>query len=81
MIMRILGIAAVLALIAAPAYANNCPLSMGAIDAALAGGHGLGDNQLADVKALRAEGEELHNSGKHAESVATLAKAMKLLGI
>ena len=49
MIMRNRGIAAVIALIATPAHADNCPFSMAAIDAALAGGHGLSDNRLADV--------------------------------
>jgi hypothetical protein len=30
---------------------------------------------------LRAQGESLHNAGKHDESAVTLAKAKKLLGI
>ncbi|GJB18223.1 hypothetical protein KAM364_01350 [Aeromonas caviae] len=37
--------------------------------------------QLAEVKQLRADGETLHNAGKHQESVDTLAKAMAILGI
>lgn len=38
-------------------------------------------DQLADVKKFRAEGEALHKAGRHQESVDTLAKAMKILGI
>lgn len=30
---------------------------------------------------MRADGEALHNAGKHQESVDTLAKAMAILGI
>ncbi len=30
---------------------------------------------------LRADGEKLHNDGKHSESMATLGKAKKMLGI
>jgi hypothetical protein len=33
------------------------------------------------VKKLRAEGEQLHKAGKHSESMATLGKAKKMLGI
>jgi hypothetical protein len=36
---------------------------------------------MTEVKSLRAKGEELHKAGKHGESVDTLAKAMKILGI
>jgi hypothetical protein len=34
-----------------------------------------------DVKKFRADGEALHKAGKHQESIDTLAKAMKILGI
>ena len=37
--------------------------------------------QLAEVQKYRAEGEALHKAGKHQESVDTLAKAKKILGI
>jgi hypothetical protein len=37
--------------------------------------------QLAEVKKLRAEGETLHKAGKHQESMDTLAKAKKIMGI
>lgn len=63
------------------AFAMHCPLDMKKIDAALATGPDLSEQQLARVKTLRAEGEALHNAGKHQESVDTLAQAMQILGI
>jgi hypothetical protein len=41
----------------------------------------LSEADMAEVKRLRAEGEELHAAGKHAESEEALAQAQKLLGI
>ena len=66
---------------AGPAVAFHCPRDMAAIDAALAENPALTAEQRAEVTKLRAEGEQLHNSGKHQESVDTLAKAMEILGI
>ena len=37
--------------------------------------------KLAEVKKYRAEGETLHKAGKHQESLDTLMKAEKILGI
>jgi hypothetical protein len=54
---------------------------MKAIDAALAKDPKLSAEQMADVKKYRADGEKLHKEGKHSESVETLAKAEKILGI
>jgi cytochrome c len=51
------------------------------IDAALGKNPKLSAQQAADVKKFRADGETLHKAGKHQESVDTLAKAMKILGI
>ena len=34
-----------------------------------------------EMKKLRAEGEQLHKSGKHAESMAALGKAKGILGL
>ena len=62
------------------ALAFHCPADMKAIDAAMSKAK-LSDTQSAEVKKLRAEGETLHKAGKHQESVDTLAKAKKLLGI
>lgn len=74
-------VAAALLGIAGGAFAMHCPMDMKKIDEALAKQPNLNAQQLAEVKKLRAEGEKLHNAGKHQESVDTLAKAMKILGI
>ncbi len=74
-----LAVAALLA--AAPVLAFHCPADMARIDAALAKNPQLSAVQLDEVKKQRAEGEALHKAGKHQESVDTLAKAMKTLGI
>lgn len=73
--------ATVLSLAAGVASANHCPMDMKAIDAALAKNPSLSAADMDMVRKLRAEGETLHKAGKHAESVETLGKAMKLLGI
>ncbi len=69
------------ALLALPAHAFQCPADVAKIDAALKAGPDISAQQRAEVKKLRDEGERLHKSGRHAESVATLAKAKKILGI
>ncbi|MDF2412589.1 hypothetical protein [Aeromonas sp. 1HA1] len=66
-------------LFAGSALAFHCPADMKKIDDALAAGPALSAEQLAEVKQLRAEGETLHNAGKHQASVDTLAKALALL--
>lgn len=78
---RSLFAAAALALAAGTASANHCPADMKAIDAALAKKPSLTTAQLEEVTKLRAEGEALHKSGKHKESVESLGKAMKILGL
>jgi len=70
-----------LVLASSGAYAFHCPMDMKKIDAALAKHPQLTAAQMAEVKKDRAEGEALHKAGKHQESVDTLAKAMKILGI
>ncbi len=70
-----------LLLASASAFAMHCPADMKKIDAALSKKPALSAAQMAEVKKLRAEGETLHKAGKHQESVDTLGKAMKLLGI
>ena len=62
------------------AIAHNCPNEWKAIDAALPKAK-LDSKQMAEVKKLRAEGEQLHKAGKHSESMATLGKAKKILKI
>jgi len=51
------------------------------IDDALAKDPKLTTAQLDEVKKYRAEGEALHKAGKHQESIDTLEKAEKILGI
>jgi hypothetical protein len=65
---------------ACTAWAHNCPNEVKAIDAALPKAK-LDAKQAAEVKKLRDEGEQLHKSGKHAESMAALGKAKGILGI
>lgn len=77
---RLMLAAAALAF-ATGALANHCPLDMKAIDEALAKHPSLSAEQMAEVKKYRAEGEALHKAGKHQQSVDTLAKAKKILGI
>ena len=74
-------IAAVMFAVAGSAFAMHCPLDMKKIDEALAKKPSISAEKLAEVKKLRADGEALHNAGKHQESVDTLAKAMAILGI
>lgn len=70
-----------LAFASTAAFAFHCPKDMKAIDEALAKNPKLSAEQMAEVKKARADGEALHKAGKHQESVDTLAKAMKILGI
>ena len=74
--------AAVVALLlwTSTAFAHNCPNEMKAIDAALPKAK-LDAKQTAEVKKLRADGEQLHKDGKHNESMAALGKAKGILGI
>ena len=78
--MKLTALFAALALASSAAFAGNCPVQMKAIDAALPKAK-LDAKQAAEVKKLRAEGEQLHKAGKHSESMATLGKAKKMLGI
>jgi hypothetical protein len=70
-----------LMLASASSFAFHCPADMKKIDEALAKSPKLSVQQAADVKKFRADGEAFHKAGKHQESVDTLAKAMKILGI
>jgi hypothetical protein len=74
-------VAASLALASGTAFAFQCPKDMKQIDAALAKNPNLSAQQMADVKKYRAEGEALHKAKKHQESVDSLAKAKKILGM
>lgn len=77
---RMLFSATIVACLAGPAFAGQCPADMAQIDAAMETAQ-LSDADKAMVAELRAKGEELHNSGNHAESVETLGQAKVILGI
>lgn len=81
MFKRILAAVALTMLVSTPVFAFHCPADMAKIDAALAADPKLSPEQLEEVKALRAEGEALHNAGDHTQSVKVLAEAMTILGI
>ena len=78
---RLFLAAALTAGLASPALAGQCPVDMGKIDAALSANPQITAEQKAEVAKLRAEGEMLHKTGKHKESVETLAKAKDILGV
>ena len=78
--MKRIALSLILGFAASTAFAHNCPNEWKAIDAALPKAK-LDDKQMAEVKKLRAEGEQLHKDGKHSESMATLGKAKQILKI
>lgn len=76
-----LAIAAAMLAASTGAWAFHCPAEMKKIDEALAKQPNLSAEQMTEVKKLRADGEALHKAGKHQESLDTLGKAEKILGI
>ena len=78
---RTILVASLFALTSGVAYAGTCPKHMKAIDAELAKNPKLTAAQMDDVKKYRADGDKHHKEGKHSDSLATLAKAEKILGI
>jgi len=78
---RRIALAAATLFAAGTAFAFHCPQDMKKIDEAMAKNPPLTAAQVDEVKKYRAEGEALHKAGKHQESIDTLAKAEKILGI
>ena len=78
--MKRIALFAALALASSVAFAHSCPKEMKAIDAALPKAE-LTAAQKSEVAKLRAEGEQLHKDGKHAESMEALGKAKGILGV
>lgn len=68
------------ALLSAPLWAMHCPADMAQIDEILRSSPPSDAATLAKVQRLRAEGEELHNAGKHGQAVQVLGEALQLLG-
>ena len=66
-------------LISTASWAMHCPQDMARIDAQLSSNPPSDPAVLEQVKKLRAEGEALHNAGKHEQSVQVLEQAQKLL--
>lgn len=73
-------VALALTLVPAAAFASQCPMLMGEIDAALQTAS-LSEADKAKVQELRMKGEELHGAGDHAGSEAALNEAKQILGI
>jgi hypothetical protein len=68
----------IVALAAAPALANQCPLLIKQVQDATAGKT---DEASKKANALAAEAKALHDSGKHAESVAKADEAAKAINL
>lgn len=77
--MRRLFVFLTAALISLPLWAMHCPQDMAKIDAQLQSDPPADPEVLAKVQELRAEGEALHKTGDHTESVKVLSEALDLL--
>ncbi|MDC7823793.1 hypothetical protein PQS90_01410 [Pseudomonas sp. BLCC-B13] len=66
-------------LLSTPVFAMHCPQDMAKIDELLKTDPPADAEVLAEVQRLRAEGEQLHKSGNHGESVKVLEEALNLL--
>ncbi len=75
------AVAALIAVASSPAMAGTCPKVMKKIDAALAASPQLTSEQMTEITKLRAEGEAQHKAGSHSDSIASLNKALKTLGV
>jgi hypothetical protein len=60
-------------------WAMHCPQDMAKIDEMLKTDPPADAEVLTEVQRLRAEGEQLHKSGNHGESVKVLEEALNLL--
>lgn len=77
--LRLAGVFCVASLVlATSAFAAHCPMDAAAIDAYLARAE-VSDSLKSQVNALKDEGMALHAEGKHSESEAKLAEAMRML--
>ena len=80
MMKRVIIAAIATAAMSVAAEAGRCPGDMARIDAALKSAM-LSPADKTKVIQLRAKGAKLHASGRHGESIRTLARAKKILGI
>ncbi|MDH3234096.1 MAG: hypothetical protein OEQ29_11295 [Alphaproteobacteria bacterium] len=65
--------------LAAPAWAGSCPGMSKQVSAGLAKSK-LPAAKKAEITKLRDQGDMLHRTGKHAQSVAVLKRALSMLG-
>lgn len=78
-------LAVVLLMTSMSAWSGNCPKLLQQLDEMIASKPDLDEETIIDeenmksVKQLRDEGESLHNSGQHDESVEVLERALELL--
>ena len=77
---KLLTAIALTAFLSGTAFAASCPMHVKKVDDALATSTA-SEEVKAQAKALRDEGQALHDSGDHAGSMAKLAEAEALLGI
>lgn len=66
-------------LVSTPLWAMHCPMDMAKIDEQLQSNPPADPAILTRVKALREEGEKLHNAGDHDGSLKVLGEAQDLL--
>jgi protein involved in temperature-dependent protein secretion len=78
--MKRILLAAVVVAFASPAFANNCPNDIKAIDAALQSAS-VDASKKSQAKQLRDQADAAHKSGNHAASMKAAADAKMLLGI
>jgi len=71
---------ALLAFLAGPAMANQCPLLIKQLNEAVAKMKA-DDTKVKQGKELIAEAQKLHDGGKHADSVKKAEEAAKVLGV
>jgi hypothetical protein len=78
--MKRIVLAAAVVAFTSPAFANNCPNEISAIDAALQSASVDADKK-AQAKQLRDQADAAHKAGDHAASMKAAADAKELLGI
>ena len=76
---RLLAAAALIAVVAGPAFATQCPALMAKIDEAMKTAS-VDDATKAKIDELYKTGKAAHEAGDHPASEAALNEALKLLG-
>ncbi|HUT49288.1 MAG TPA: hypothetical protein VM325_08110 [Alphaproteobacteria bacterium] len=79
MLKQIIIASALVVGLAAPAWAGSCPGVSKQVSAGLAKST-LPAAKKAEIMKLRNQGDMLHRTGKHGQSVAVLKRAMSMLG-